>query len=96
MVAITNIGETARATVKEASPNRPRKGELPASTPRDGVTISTEAIDTAEAQRLAKQAEEQSEVRQTLVEQARERIREGNHQMQEVVRMVAASISGYL
>lgn len=96
MVAITNIGGTAQAAVKEAPPNRPRKGELTASPPRDGVKISTEAIGTAETQRLAKQGEEQAEVRQALVDEARQRIREGDHQMQEIVRMVAASISGYL
>jgi len=96
MVAITNIGGIAQAAQKEAPLNRSSKGDPRTLPLRDDVEISTEALDTAQAQHLAKQAEERDEIRQTRVEEAREHIREGHYKLQQVVKMVAASISGYV
>lgn len=97
MVSVRGIGG-----VPEPAPNRPtdvrdrkraEEKDLPA---QDGVKISPEAKQAAEAARLREIARQEPDIRADRVDAAKQQLERGNYRRADVVAKVAEKISRYI
>ena len=96
MVGIQGIGSVS-GPVGAVHVQGRSKSPAPLTGPStDGLDISAQAAQAAASATRAAAAEGQSEIREERVAEARQRIEEGTHRLQEVVLDVAARLSKFV
>lgn len=97
MVGIKGVGGVPEPTPERPTNVRDRKREEVKSAPsQDGVQISSEAQEAAQASRLTQMAKQEPDVRADRVAAARERLEQGSYKESGVVAEVARRISRLL
>lgn len=92
------VGIGPQREIDPARPARDRARDVhdSAAAATDGVEISPEAQQAAEAARILKTSEQQSEIRQKAVEEAKKEIIAGSYKVQEALLGVAIKVMPYL
>ncbi len=97
MVGIQGVnGAPEPVGPKQVSSDRNRAPQTPAAPSQDGVEISAQASRAAAVQNAVQAASNQSEIREELVAEAKDRIEQGAHRLQEVVLQVAARVAQFV
>lgn len=98
MVAIQGLGGVQEPKHERPNNVRGRKTDDTAKGEKvqDGVSISDEAQSAASVAKAMQVAKASGDIRQELVEAARERIERGDYKEPEIVREVAKKVSKYL
>lgn len=98
MVGINGIGAVDGTNEPVPAEKRVRDRAKGPAGEADAVSISSEAVQAADATRLARAAEELSanEIQQRRIEEAKRNIEEGTYRVQSVVLEIASRITGYV
>lgn len=89
---VTGIGNLPEPGAPRGNRDRARLFESASAPQHDDVEISNAAREAASVGKVIHEAEEVSEIRQEIIEQAKANIEAGTHRVQDVVEMVAARL----
>jgi len=93
MTGIEGVIRVNELTNPSSGPGRNRRDDAAAANARqDGVQISPEAQDAARAVRLNQESEQAAAIRQERIDAAQQALEQGLYKVNDVIRVVAASL----
>lgn len=96
ITGVGNLNELQVARPVKDSRGLPAVETATAKTTADGVTISEAGQTAAEVARYIRESASESEIRQELVDSAKQNIEEGRHKVEEVLHAVVSALTNYL
>lgn len=96
MVGIQGVSGLPEPAGPRQTPGRPATPSGQTTSSSDGVDFSPEAAKAAQAQSFVAATQHQPDIRTERVEEARVKIEQGTHKLQEVVLQVAARVAQFV